>query len=125
MTSTETSLQRARRVRSSVRFGEVIRRGVRVADRLLQLWASPNQRDTTRLGIIVSRRHGNAVQRNRLKRILREAFRHQRVQLPAGLDLICRPQLGKKLRRDETAEALQKLAERAAAQLAKQKRASS
>jgi ribonuclease P protein component len=44
--------------------------------RYLILLGSPNQRGCDRLGIIASRRLGNAVMRNRAKRRLREVFRH-------------------------------------------------
>lgn len=42
----------------------------------------------TRLGIVASRRVGNAVARNRAKRLLREVFRLHRHELPDGLDLV-------------------------------------
>jgi ribonuclease P protein component len=45
----------------------------------------------TRLGITVTKRFGNAPQRNRFKRLVREAFRHHRSELPPGLDLVVRP----------------------------------
>lgn len=41
-----------------------------------------------RLGITASRRVGNAVERNRAKRVVREAFRRVREELPAGLELV-------------------------------------
>ena len=44
--------------------------------------------EPTRLGVTVSRRVGNAVVRNRLKRLIREAFRLQQWDLPASLDIV-------------------------------------
>jgi ribonuclease P protein component len=42
----------------------------------------------TRLGITVTRKIGNAVTRNRIKRLVREVFRQNRQRLPSGLDLV-------------------------------------
>jgi ribonuclease P protein component len=42
----------------------------------------------TRLGITVTRKIGNAVARNRIKRLVREVFRLNRTRLPEGLDLV-------------------------------------
>jgi ribonuclease P protein component len=42
----------------------------------------------TRLGITVTRKIGNAVTRNRIKRLVREVFRQNRQRLPNGLDLV-------------------------------------
>lgn len=42
----------------------------------------------TRLGITITRKIGNAVERNRIKRLVREVFRLHRVRLPEGLDLV-------------------------------------
>ncbi|MCC7408012.1 MAG: ribonuclease P protein component [Phycisphaeraceae bacterium] len=50
--------------------------------------ARPNNLPHPRLGLAVSTRVGNAIVRNRVKRLLREAFRHAQHDWPAGYDLI-------------------------------------
>ena len=58
------------------------------------MFAVPNGLESTRLGISVGRAYGSAVRRNRVKRLIREAFRRVRYQLPAGIDLIVVPRRG-------------------------------
>ena len=48
----------------------------------------PGLQGYTRLGVTVTRRIGNAVVRNRVKRLVREAFRLAGGNLPAGTDLV-------------------------------------
>ena len=47
-----------------------------------------------RFAVLVSRRHGGAVQRNRIKRLCREAFRLTRPELPEGWDYVILPRAG-------------------------------
>lgn len=83
--------ERHRRVRSKSDFDRVYASRRYAADGLLVVNAADNGLDVARLGLAVSRAIGNAVVRNRWKRILREAFRLERERLPPGLDLVVRP----------------------------------
>jgi ribonuclease P protein component len=49
---------------------------------------APDAELPTRLGITITRKIGNAVTRNRIKRLVREVFRRNRSRLPSGLDLV-------------------------------------
>lgn len=75
-------------------FELVFRMGTVAADNVLVVHAIRAESGRSRLGISISRRVGNAVVRNRWKRLIREAFRCQQDALPAGLDLIIRPKRG-------------------------------
>ena len=67
-------------------FDLVYKQGSTQTDRFLVLKARPNQLDFTRHGISVSKRIGNAVVRNRVKRVLREILRLN--DLNSGWDLV-------------------------------------
>ncbi len=72
-------------------FSRVFRRRRSVADDVLVLYCCENDLNRPRLGLTVSRKVGSAVQRNRWKRLLREAFRRNKTELPQGLDLVATP----------------------------------
>jgi len=71
---------RAARLRSRGEFTAVQKTGRRAPGRVLTLLGQPNDLGRDRLGIIASRKVGNAVIRNRAKRRVREIFR--RIQDP-------------------------------------------
>ena len=68
--------------------------GRRAGDGRMTLLAICNDLDHARAGVAISTRHGNAVKRNRIKRLCREVFRLNRVELPAGWDYIILPARG-------------------------------
>ena len=87
------SLSKSRRIRSSSDFADIYELNQRAGDRHLLIFAAVNTLKTTRFGLSVSKKHGNAVRRMRLKRLLREAFRLAQHELPIGLDLILIPRI--------------------------------
>ena len=85
---------RCYRIRKSAEFRAVYARRVRASDQRLIVYVLENQLDHPRLGLSVSRKVGNAVVRNRWKRLLREAFRLNVARLPQGVDLVVIPKPG-------------------------------
>ena len=79
---------KSRHLRSRADFAAVYDAKVREARGPLVFYARPNDLGHPRLGLSTSRKVGTAPRRNRIRRMLREAFRHLQHELPAGYDFL-------------------------------------
>jgi ribonuclease P protein component len=107
------------RLRSPSDFKRVYERRCSVSNQWLIVYGCPNALEHLRLGLSVSRKIGNAVARNRFKRLYREAFRLSRAELPTGLDLIVLPRSSREPTLAEVRLALADLVPALARRLAK------
>lgn len=71
-----------------MQFARVFDARVRTSRGPLTVYAAPNERAHSRLGISISRRVGIATRRTAIKRMIREAFRLDQHELPAGYDWV-------------------------------------
>ena len=76
------------RLTDSPEFERVYRQGTAYRGRLFSVHAFPNEIGTPRLGLSVSKKVGNAVTRNAVRRRLREVFYSTIRRIPRSLDLV-------------------------------------
>jgi ribonuclease P protein component len=95
---------RRQRLSRSAEFDRVYREGRSHANRYLVVYSFPREGDDAdpRLGVSVGRKVGGAVERNRVKRLLRDAFWACSDELPDGHDfvIVARPEAGELAQRD-------------------------
>jgi len=76
------------RLRKRREFNYTYRRGKSLANSCLVLVYRKNRLDVSRVGFSISKKYGNAVQRNKIKRRLREIYRKRLERIRTGYDLI-------------------------------------
>lgn len=69
-------------------FLTLYKKGKFTACKYSVIYVRPNGRPFNRLGITASKKIGNAVHRNRAKRLIRLAYRNAEIQLPVGVDIV-------------------------------------
>jgi ribonuclease P protein component len=110
----EQRFPKSRRLLKTAEFDRVFHGRRSQGDGVLLVYACENGLAYSRLGLVVSRKVGSAVERARWKRCLREAFRLAQQELPAGYDLVVLPRAGAKPTMATVRDSLIKLAGRLA-----------
>jgi len=75
------------KLKKSWQFGKVYREGGKYFGNLFILYVLPNNTEETRIGLTVTKKVGISVQRNRIKRVIREVFKSLNGIIP-GNDLV-------------------------------------
>ena len=104
---------KADRIKKRSEITRIFRRGRSASDDKIRIRVLANSIGRRRMAVVVSRRHGNAVRRNRIKRLCREAFRTCRADLPDSYDYILQPQVGAELNIESIRQSLRNLTGRA------------
>lgn len=69
-------------------FLTLYKKGRYFASKYSVIYVRPNGKPFNRLGITAGKKVGNAVHRNRAKRLIRLAYREIEIDLPVGIDLV-------------------------------------
>jgi ribonuclease P protein component len=84
-------LSRKERLRKTYEFLQVKSNGVSIRQAPFWIQAQKNFSGPSRLGVIATKRLGNAVARNQAKRLIRELFRKHKHSLPFTMHLVVLP----------------------------------
>lgn len=119
---TDFTFGKSHRLLTKEQFDRVFEAKCSAADGRIIVYAATNDRQDSRLGLVVSKKIGNAVTRNRWKRLLREAFRLSREELPAGTDFVVLPRRNVEPELDELKRSLVQVARRAVGKIKRARR---
>lgn len=87
-TDSDFSFKKENRIKSKNVFQIVYKTGRSVVDSMSVMYVLANDGKNIKIGFAVGKKMGNAVVRNRVKRLMREVFRHRRSELKDSIHII-------------------------------------
>ena len=75
-------------MRENKDFLNMYKKGRYITSKYSVIYVKPNNRPFNRFGITAGKKIGNAVARNRAKRLIRLAYQKAEVKLPVGIDIV-------------------------------------
>lgn len=87
-TDKDFSFRKENRIKSKNAFQIVYKTGRSVVDSMSVMYVLPNEEKNIKIGFAVGKKMGSAVTRNRVKRLMREVFRHRKAELKDSVQII-------------------------------------
>lgn len=87
-TDRDFSFRKENRIKSKNAFQIVYKTGRSVVDSMSVMYVLPNKEKNIKIGFAVGKKMGSAVTRNRVKRLMREVFRHRKAELKDSVQII-------------------------------------
>lgn len=87
-TDRDFSFRKENRIKSKNAFQIVYKTGRSVVDSMSVMYVLPNEEKNIKIGFAVGKKMGSAVTRNRVKRLMREVFRHKKAELKDSVQII-------------------------------------
>lgn len=110
------------RIQTRCEFMRVLGARRSAGDANLVVYIAPNDLGWNRLGISVSKRIGNSIDRHYVRRRIREAFRTSREVLPTSIDIVCVAQQGARERDHDVRSSLVALVRRASRRMRRRRK---
>lgn len=87
-TDRDFSFRKENRIKSKNAFQIVYKTGRSVVDSMSVMYVLPNEEKNIKIGFAVGKKMGSAVTRNKVKRLMREVFRHRNAELKDSVQII-------------------------------------
>ena len=88
MTEVSEKFPKSDRILKRETFRRVYENGLKIQSRYFTAFVLANATGTARIGITTTKKIGNSVERNRARRLVREAFRKNKWLAPNGVDIV-------------------------------------